>query len=86
MTYVAKPEYCHNCGKWHSKFIDGCPYAPEQLSDPVPQLSPPYKVDKTTNTRGSYLTLFFNCPYCGDNRVLLKSNYCHKCGVKLIWE
>lgn len=82
MTYAALKEYCPDCGGWHPKFLSGCPTNPNGLSSLLVGM----KVDPTSNKRGEYLTVWFKCPKCEHSFVLLKSNYCNNCGIKLSWE
>lgn len=78
MTYVAKKEYCRHCDKMHP--VGACeePWFPK-AEEALP-------VDKTSNVKGAYHTLYFKCPKCNFSFVLLNSNYCSDCGVKLNWK
>jgi len=85
MTYVARSEYCTFCGGMHPKFLDGCPDNPLKGTE-LTALLIGMKVDPTSNKRGVYHTLWFKCPKCEYDSVMVKSNYCSNCGVKLSWE
>jgi len=78
MTYIAKQTYCQHCNKIHVVGVCEEPWLPTQEAVIV--------VDKTSNVRGTYHTLYFKCPKCDNSFVLLNSNYCPQCGIKLNWK